>query len=199
MKTPGLTFSADTHQYRLDGVAIPSVTQIMEPLSRAKYKTIDEGILRAAAKRGSDVHEAIEFYVKYGIMECHPEAEPYVTAYMKWAHEYNPQTIQTEQATWHKQLMYAGTIDTVSIVNGKKTLIDYKTTAELNDMLTSVQLEAYTQALRSHGIDIEQKAILHLRKDETYQFKLYPLHDIEAWKTFSALLTIRAHIKKYGG
>ena len=196
---PTLTFTEETHQYRLDGIVIPSVTQIMEPLSRAKYKTIDEDILRTAAKRGSSVHEAIEFYVKYGIMECHPEAEPYVTAYMKWAKEHHPQTIQTEQATWHKQLMYAGTIDTVSVVAGKKTLIDYKTTAELNDMLTTVQLEAYTQALRSHGVDIEQKAILHLRKDGTYRFKVYPLHDVQAWKTFGALLTIRDHIKKYGG
>lgn len=196
---PTLTFAEETHQYRLDGIVIPSVTQIMEPLSRAKYKTIDESILRVAAKRGSDVHEAIEFYARYGIMECQQEAEPYVKAYMKWAQEYAPQTIQTEQATWHKQLMYAGTVDTVSLVQGKKTLIDYKTTAELNDMLTSVQLEAYAQALSSHGVDIEQKAILHLRRDETYRFKVYPLHDVEAWKTFSALLTIRAHIMKYGG
>lgn len=196
---PTLTFSPDTHEYRLDGIIIPSVTQIMEPLSRAKYKTVDEEILRSAAKRGSEAHEAIEFLVRYGILECSQQAKPYVEAYTKWADKYKPQTIHTEQATWHKMLMYAGTVDSVSLIGGKKTLIDYKTTAELNDMLTTVQLEAYAQALRSQGIDVEQKAILHLRKDGTYQFKLYPLHDVEAWKTFSALLTIRAHIKKYGG
>ncbi len=196
---PILTFAEETHQYKLDGVAIPSVTQIMEPLSRAKYKAIDESILKAAAKRGSEVHEAIEFYTKYGIMECPHEAEPYVNAYMKWAQQYKPQTIQTEQATWHKQLMYAGTIDNLSVIDGRKTLIDYKTTAELNDMLTSVQLEAYSQALKSQGVDVEQKAILHLCKGGTYHFKVYPLHDVEAWKTFGALLTIGTHIKKYGG
>lgn len=194
-----LTFDPAAHEYRLDGFVIPSVTQVMEPLSRAKYGTVDEEVLRAAATRGSEVHEAIEFLVRYGIKECSNVAEPYVRAYEAWAEKAKPQIIHVEQPTWHTSLMYAGTVDMLAVIDGMTTLVDVKTTAQLNDMLTTVQLEAYARALSTQGVQVEQKAILHLRKDGTYRFKKYPPHDVQAWQTFGALLTVRAHIKKYGG
>ena len=51
-----LTFEEKTHQYKLNGFEIPSVTTIMKPLSSAHYKTVDEQVLKKAASRGSLVH-----------------------------------------------------------------------------------------------------------------------------------------------
>lgn len=194
-----LTFEPQTHIYRLSGVPIPSVTQIMKPLSEHKYKGIDEEILNRAAERGTDVHSAIEFFGRYGIQECTKEAKPYFDAFLAWHEDYKPQIISNESATYHTSLMYAGTVDLLAVIAGKLTLVDFKTTAALNDMLTTVQLEAYRRALDTHGIRIEQKAILQLKPDRSYTFKVYDLFDLEAWKTFAALLTIRAHIIHYGG
>ena len=57
-----LTFDPEKHIYRLDGFIIPSVTQVMKPLSDEKYKDVDQEVLDAAAKRGTAVHSACEFF-----------------------------------------------------------------------------------------------------------------------------------------
>ena len=196
-----LTFDPQMHLYRLNDVPIPSVTQIMQPLSRHKYGDIDEEILNRAAERGTAVHTAIEFYDRYGLDECEGEARPYFEAYLNWQRKFKPQVIANEQATWHKNLLYAGTVDMLADVMGKLTLIDFKTTATLNDMLTTVQLEAYRRALGTQDPyhPIMQTAILQLKQDGTYTWKTYKVPDLEAWQTFTALITVRAHIIKYGG
>lgn len=193
-----LHFDSVRHVYTLDGVILPSVTQIMRPLSSAEYAGVDSAMLKAAAARGTAIHEAIEFYAEYGAIDCPQDYMPYFAAYLKWHEEVKPVNIASEQATWHTQLLYAGTIDRTAIVDRKRTLIDVKTTAALNDMLATVQLEAYARALATHGVEVDQKAILHLRRDGTYKFKVYPARDIEAWQTFAALMTIQAHMNKYG-
>ena len=201
MKEDQLTFDPQTHIYRLNDVPIPSVTQIMQPLSRHKYRDIDEETLNHAAERGTAVHSAIEFYDRFGLDECEGEARPYFEAYLDWSRKYRPKIISNEKPTWHKHLLYAGTVDMLAEVMGKLTLIDFKTTATLNDMLTTVQLEAYRRALDTQDPyhPIMQTAILQLKPDGTYTWKTYKAPDLEAWQTFTALITIRAHIIKYGG
>lgn len=113
-----------------------------------------------------------------------------------WNGEHEIEYIETEQAIWHKQLLYAGTLDLIALVDGVLTLVDYKTTYRINDMLTAVQLEAYLRALESQGKGADGKAILQLRKNGTYCYKEYPAHDLEAWDVFTSLLKIRAYIEK---
>ena len=191
-----LTFDPERHIYRLDGVILPSVTQIMRPLSDEKYKDIDQDVLEAAAQRGTAVHSACEFFGLHGAEEIEPEYQMYFDAFLAWNREHDVKYIKTEQAIWHKQLLYAGTLDLIASVDGVLTLVDYKTTYKINDMLTSVQLEAYLRALESHGGGADEKAILQLRKNGTYCYKTYPAHDLEAWDVFTSLLKIRAYIDK---
>lgn len=197
--TEGLTFDPEKHVYRVKGIPIPSVTQLMKPLSTSVYNGIDESILQAAADKGTAVHSAIEFFLKYGIAEYPEQHKGYFDAFLCWYRDNNPEIILTESMTYHKQLLYAGTVDLVAKVNGLNTLIDYKTTTVIHDMLTTVQLEAYQRALATNEVKVEQKAILQLRQDGTYSFKVYQANDLEAWKTFSALITIQGHMIRYGG
>lgn len=194
-----LTFDPERHLYRLDGAVLPSVTQLMKPLSAAKYDGIDESIMDKAAKRGTAVHEAIEFYNACGVMEIAPEFSGYTDAYLQWFDRFKPNIFGSEIMTYHKILHYAGTVDVLAEFCGKTWLIDLKTTAVINDMLTSVQLEAYAQALGTHGIEVDHKAILHLRRDGEWKFKTYRKRDTEAWKVFTALVTVQAYIAKYEG
>ena len=60
----GLEFDDATHTYRLDGFEIPSVSAIMEPLSRSKYAHISEEILDMAASRGTAVHKMFLWNIK---------------------------------------------------------------------------------------------------------------------------------------
>lgn len=194
-----ITFDRENHMYRVSGIPIPSVTQLMQPLTQTKYSTVNDLVLQMAADRGTEVHTAIEFFLKYGIAEISERGRAYLDAFMAWYNDYNPQIISSERMTYHRTMLYAGTVDLLASVAGKQTLIDYKTTAVIHDSLTTVQLEAYQRALASEGVQVDQKAILQLKQDGTYSFKVYQANDMEAWKTFCALVTIQAHNIKYGG
>lgn len=194
-----LSFDPKTHTYTLNGMVIPSVTQLMKPLSNAKYGAIDESTLRAKAEKGTAVHEAIEFHIAYGAIDCPSDLMGYFNAYLAWRDDYLPRIVMSEQAVYHPAMLYAGTMDLLAVIGDRNVLIDVKTTSQINDMLTSVQLEAYERAAMEHGIEVDEKAVLQLMPDGRYKFKLYRAHDAAAWQTFAALMTIQAHINKYGG
>ena len=80
-----------------------------------------------------------------------------------------------------------------------RVLVDYKTSAAVNRMLTGVQTEAYAKAYETHYDRVDKKAILHLKKDGTYDFVKYKRNDTESWNVFTALLTIYNHIQKHQG
>lgn len=185
-----LSFDEETHVYRLNGREIPSVTSIMKPLSDFEYKGVQSGTLSRAANKGSAVHNAIELWIKYGVEDIPTEYSGYFDAFQQWVEHYKPDIIGSETRLYHKYLSYAGTADMTAIIDGKLTLIDYKTTYRLIDQMVSVQLEAYSRAMESHGAKFEQKAALQLKKDGTYTFHVYKMPDIEKWQVFTSLLTI---------
>lgn len=196
---PELTFDEKYHIYKLDGVKIPSVSTIMKPLSEAMYGTVDQEVLKKAAERGTAVHNAIENYILFGISDIPEEHEPYFEAFKDWWKENKPEVLGTETRVYHKAFRYAGTSDLLAVIGGERVLIDYKTSSTVNKMLTGVQTEAYAKAYESHGIKFDRKMILHLTKDGKYTEHSYPANDVESMETLSALLTVYAHIKKYGG
>ena len=143
---PELRFEEKRHIYTLEGQILPSVTTIMRPLDNALYQGIDEEIMRMAADRGTAIHNAVENYVLYGIEDIEPKHRGYFDGFLKFWEENNPEPLATESRLYHRILRYAGTADLPCIIGGKRVLIDYKTSAVVNSMLTGVQLEAYAKA-----------------------------------------------------
>lgn len=179
-----LQFDEKWHTYHLNGMRLPSVSALMKPLSGEYYKSIDPAILNAAAERGTAVHQAIEIYWKNdGFVDMPRGNEGYMEAFLKFVSDYKPEPLASEIRFWHKQLLYAGTADMVCTIRGAEELwvVDYKTSATINKVLTKIQLEAYKQGLASHGFKVPRKAILHLKKDGTYTFDdEYEEHDKQA-------------------
>lgn len=186
----GLEFEDATHTYRLDGMEIPSVSTIIKPLSEIEYREISEETLNNAAKKGTEVHNAIENWIKFEIDDISPEKRPFLDAYLKWWRNHDIRVVESEWRIYHKIMRYGGTLDLLAYVDGYLTLIDYKTTYTILDMVCGPQLEAYSQALSSHGIKVDKKMILHLRKDGTYKEKFFPIRDTVCWQVFSALKTV---------
>lgn len=197
---PELTFEEERHVYKLNGAVIPSVTALMKPLSESVYGSIDEAVLKAAAEKGTTVHNAIENFIQFGIEDIDGKYESYFRAFRKFWNDYKPKPIMTESRMYHKTFRYAGTTDFVCEIDGKLTIIDWKTSARIEKMLTGVQLEGYTRAYESHGVNIEQKAIVHLQKDASYNFDNdYPARDSERLEILADLIRIRNYIQKYRG
>ena len=192
-----LSFTDEDHIYRLNGVIIPSVSAVMEPLSMAKYKGISESTLDRAANKGTSVHNAIENYIKFGIDDVSPEHRGYFDGFLDWLDEKKPVFVSSEFQCYHKLMMYGGTLDLLCIIDGKLNLIDFKSTSVLSDMLCGVQLEGYSQALASHGIKVDKKRILHLKKDGKWSDPEYPASDPLRWRVFGSLKCVYDWISRH--
>lgn len=192
-----LEFEEARHIYRIGPEILPSVTTLMKPLSDRHYKAIPEDVLRRAADRGTAVHNAIENWIKFGIVDIPSEYRGYFDGFREWWDKYRPVVIGSELRLYHKLLRYAGTADLVCVIGDELWIIDYKSTSVLSEMLLRVQLEAYAKALESQGVKVARKGALHLRKDGTWDFPGFAAGDTAAWRVFSSLKNIYDYTKSY--
>ena len=171
---PGLLFDEDTHTYTYNGITVPSVKEIMRPLTKKVYGEINLITLNRAADRGTRVHRAIQFWGEFKYKNTDEETEPYFDQFMKFSKELNVEILKSEFRLFHKRLLYAGTADLLVSENGLgPVLVDIKTTRTIHEGLLSVQLAAYKEAAKWCGYDIKRTAVLLISKDG------YTFRDIE--------------------
>jgi hypothetical protein len=172
----GLTFDPDTHIYRLNGVEIPSATQ----LARFCSVDIDKSrpwLAQGAADRGSRVH-AYTMLMDYGEQPETVDADclGYLKAYQRFLHDYRPDWDAIEYTgTAHLAgVDFAGTIDRVGKVGGVPSVLDIKT-GLLHPASLAVQLTAYALVCGNAPFCKEYQhltlAALKLSKDGTYELK----------------------------
>lgn len=179
-----LDFDEVKHIYSLRGIQLPSVTQIMKPMSLMLYSDIPKQTLTEAANRGTRAHEQISNAVLYGVIESDEDTKPYIDAFELFEDMYNPVWIASEYRTYHKQLRYAGTIDLLGYVTPDDgegiDVIDLKTTAAWHPVMLATQTSAYADALRSHGIKVRKQYGLQLLRTGKMRFERLDDH----FKTF---------------
>ncbi len=185
-----IDFEQEQHLYTLRGFRIPSVTQIMEPLSLMLYNGIPLDVLNEAADRGSRAHEQISNYVKYGVEEPDDDTEPYFKAFKEFEQAYKPAWVESEYRTYHKILRYAGTIDLIGYIEPDDgtgvDVIDLKCTSVYHPVMLATQLAGYCEALKSHGIKVRRRYGLQLLKTQKYRFEQVE----DGYKTFLHCLAI---------
>jgi len=169
-----LQFDEEKHLYTLNLAGqilqLPSVTQILRFVSNEMYKDVPLHVLENAADKGSRVHEAIEMMAKYGWMEADTEILGYMLAYQEWEKEHNYETVATEYMVYHGKRMYAGRIDRLFMDGNDLCIMDIKTSQQVYKLLTAAQLYGYSEALKSHGIQVKQAYILHLKENSEYDW-----------------------------
>lgn len=188
-----LTFDENKHQYSVNGLVLPSVTQIMKPLTQELYANIDHKTLNAAASRGKSVHYATELYDTFGVEEIEEENKGYLAAYKKFKQDYSVKILEVEKQLFHPFLYYAGTLDRIVEINGKRVLLDIKTTEKVHKNLVEIQVSAYQEMALKNGIEVDSLAVLKLNADGTYQF-IYLNNNIDM---FMYLYKIHMFKKRY--
>lgn len=170
----GNYFNEETHEYFIDGVQYPSVTDIAKPISFARLDALQKSMLDRARIRGQIVHELCEEYILLGEIDetaLDPEISPYMASFVEWARTYRPKVIYTEKRLFSKDMGYCGCLDMLCEIDGKVTLIDYKTTATIDKKSLSVQLAGYEELVyHILGIKVEQFMVLQIKKNG-YVFK----------------------------
>lgn len=142
-----INFDEESHTYWVNGIVTPCVSDILHFIFPDKYKGVDKTILNNKAKYGSIVHKAIECLeqgLKLPKLDYIQEAS--LDQYKKLVELKKIEVISQEQKIQYKG-MYAGTYDMEANVNGIHSLIDIKTTAELDIEYLSWQLSLYELAI----------------------------------------------------
>lgn len=159
-----------------EGERIPSVTEILSPLQEEAFAAINPAVLKAAADRGSLVHEiceAMDYGLDYEEL-LQPDLLPYVYAYEDFLEDYYCDWEGIE-AQVNNEGRYAGIVDRFGYVDNEPCVLDIKTvqspTVE-QKVSVSVQLEAYDAAIKSTFPDYRDKDLRHyalyLKKDGKY-------------------------------
>ena len=171
-----IIFDEFNHTYTLNGVILPSVTQVMKRLSKEYYTDINQAVIEKAGKRGTKVHQAIELYETMGVYD--EQVKDYVLQYLRAKSAYKFTPIKQELMLTNG--VYCGTVDMIANMNDKLVLIDLKATSKINDILVEVQLAGYKQLLSDNGIEVEDCYVLHLTNKSAKLKKIRPNETL--WK-----------------
>jgi hypothetical protein len=195
-----LTFTAETHEYRLDGRLVPSVTTIL----RATGVSVDFNAIR---QMGGSRRDAVDYKRDLGLAvhadshalddedldwpDVHPEVEPYLRAWALLKAHRGLIPLTRERKVYHAGLRYCGTLDGIfSTADGKFVLLDMKL-GDPADAGCQYQTAAYELAYRSEHPDarIDERWGVKLDPSLTIPYRITPYTDWTDMKAFQAFVT----------
>ena len=196
-----LTFDEGPHEYRLNGILIPSVTQVLSVFD--SYAGVPANILAEAADRGTAVHRATELYdaddLDFGSLD--DALIGYVEAWMKFLDDKKPELVAIEKRTYHPKMGYAGTLDRELILDGFLSVLDIKSCFKMMPS-TGPQTWAYMDAENAHrkakADHIKKRYGLQLKRDGNYELHLYR-DNVNDSADFIAALRLKNWQMKYHG
>ena len=177
-----LEYINESHTYIVDGIIVPSITQILKYKFGGMYSGISKEVLQQAADRGTAVHESIEKWCKAGEESDLPE----VRNFRFLMDQYHFQPVNNEVPVilfdHNGDPLAAGRLDLVLREMGYLGLGDIKRTSVLNKEYLAYQLNLYRIAYQQcYGDDIAFLRGLHLRED-TRKYVEIPINEEVAWK-----------------
>lgn len=144
-----LEFAADTHSYWIDGVLRPSVTQLLDEAGMTPdYSVIQPHVLQHARERGIHVDACCDLLDLDDLdwRSVHPEAVPYVEAWMAFREYEGYRPIAGQVPLYHPVYGYAGTADSVGVLpGGRPVIVERKATTKM----------APTYALQTAGYGLD--------------------------------------------
>lgn len=167
-----LSFDPEKHEYRLDGVRLPSVTECL----KAGGLIESDWYTEAARVRGKAVHAACHYHDEKDLNESMLDERilPYLSAWRKFLKESGFKITIIEKSYAHFCFQYAGTPDRIGYLNDKLTVLDIKTGAiqPWAALQTAAYAELYMEQDGHAGIELERCA-LRLSDDGTYSLKMF--------------------------
>lgn len=174
------------------------------PISRSAFIRTLQSRLREARKLerddrssareiGTQLHALIDWAAK-GRVGARPVATPAAEcafrSFESWAVSVRLEPVLSEHVVYSRRYSYAGTLDLVARVNGKLSLVDFKTSAALYPEY-DLQATAYRVALREQRHIVRDALIVRLPKAENEAIEVHACAPIEdLWPVFAATLRV---------
>ncbi|MBT9166899.1 MAG: hypothetical protein DDT19_00223 [Syntrophomonadaceae bacterium] len=140
-----ITFSPETHEYKKDGLVIPSVTQIIADAGLAgDFSFVPSEVLEKKREVGKIVHLACVLYEQKKLDEdrLNPVLAGYLESWKKFVKISGYVSEEVEKIYYSERYHFAGTIDTVGIKGKGKTIIEIKTgTKKMSDQIQTAGYE----------------------------------------------------------
>ena len=125
-------------------------------------------------------------------------AENAALSWFEWKKAHQIEPIHCEVPFISDKMRYGGTVDCYCILDGKPTLLDFKTGKAIYPEYF-VQLAAYAELLRENGFQVDECRILRIGRDETEGFEERSVADTRKWfEIFRRLLDVY-YLKKEVG
>ena len=160
-----LEYFDDTHTYLVDGIIVPSITQILKIKFKNKYDRVNEKVLNRASEKGTQVHEAIEKLCKTGEVEDLKEVKNFM--FLKKQYKFNTLDNEVPIILFKDDIpVGAGRLDLVLEEKDKLGLGDIKRTSVLDKEYLAYQLNLYRLGYQQcYDKEITFLKGLHLRED----------------------------------
>jgi hypothetical protein len=186
MKTSGLTFDPETHEYRLDGRRVPGVTETIGAL--APHREVGEWYLQ----RGAAVHAAVALALKNELDPASVDERiaGRVAAVMNFLRDARLAFCVLETPLVSKRYRFAGTLDFLGEdEDGVRVLADWKGSLAPQ---VQVQMGAYSLLLQESPWKRCDKAVaVKTHDDGTYKCRWFTKAELRrAEQTFLAFLTV---------
>jgi len=195
-----LVFNDETHTYSLNGIVLPSVTQVLKAAGLINLDFIDKNLLAAKADLGKKVHTATELYDDNTLMldNLDPVLNNYLMQWVKFKIDFGFEPTDSEVMLHHKLFRYAGRIDRAGWISTRqftgKVLIDIKSGAKHHSH--AIQTAAYMELYNSDkkpADRIRRRYCVYLTPD-SYQVQEY--NNPTDKNVFLSALTITNYLKQ---
>lgn len=143
-------FFKQKYGYEIEGMWMPRVTAVTSLVSRSNFFALSRiGGFQASADWGTLVHSAIEHFLKGEKIAVDSRIAPSMEIFKKWQKEHCLEIENLEEhiekRVFDTEKYYAGTIDLVAKVEGRRGIIDLKTGTAIREE-HSLQTAAYFSA-----------------------------------------------------
>lgn len=176
-----LEYFDDGHVYLCDGIEIPSITQMLADEFGHRFDGIDSEVLRRAAEKGTQVHEAIEDYCRTGREADLPE----VRGWKELQEKHGFEVVGNELPvilSWRHEVIAAGRLDLLLREDDVLGIGDIKRVSKLDTDYLTRQLNLYRIAyMQTYGQNIDFLRGVHLRES----VKRYVDIPVEGEKTYN--------------
>ena len=176
-----LEYYDDTHTYLVDGIIVPSITQILKVKFGNKYNAVNPTVLKRASEQGTAVHDAIERFCKVGEESEFPEVRNF--KFLQKQYKFEVLENEVPVILFNDDVpISAGRLDMVIKMGDKIGGADIKRTSALDKNYLACQLNLYRIAYRQcYGIEWEFLKGIHLRED-VRKFVNIPINEEMTWK-----------------
>lgn len=177
-----LEYDDDTHTYLVDGVIVPSVTQVLKVKFGGMYESVAPEVLKKAGERGTAVHKSIEDYCTKGIDLGTTEVRHF--RFLKNYYDLKPVKNEIPIIVCKDDIpVTAGRLDMILDIGGDRAVADIKTTSTLNKEYLAYQLNLYRLGVLQCYPDlgaITKLYGIHIREDKRKLVEI-PVNEGVAW------------------